>query len=169
MEVWAEAMRSIDSADEETDLALVLKVINGNHTIPVVVLNADGSVQTYRNLTFRAKSPADEEARLLRLAGDMKANGNVIRIDLDENDFMEICFDDSIMLKRLARYPYIQLGIVFKEGPPRVGSVPLQCHKQHGEHDIQPQQERLNTEIFQISKATFLDFHNKTGSLPLFS
>ena len=62
-----------------------------------------------------------------------------------------------------------QLGIVFEEGPPCVGSVPLQCHKQHGEYDIQPQQERLNTEIFQISKATFLDFHNKTGSLPLFS
>jgi len=113
MEVWAEAMRSLDSADEETDLALVLKVINGNHTIPVVVLNADGSVQTYRNLTLHTKSQTEEEARLLRLAADMKANGNVIRIDLDESDFMEICFDDSIMLKRLARYPYIQLGIVF--------------------------------------------------------
>ena len=37
MEVWAEAMRSLNSADENTDLNLVLKVINGNNTIPVMI------------------------------------------------------------------------------------------------------------------------------------
>ncbi len=34
MEVWAEAMRSLNKADENTDLNLVLKVINENNTIP---------------------------------------------------------------------------------------------------------------------------------------
>ena len=38
MEVWAEAMRALNQADEETDLNLVLKVINENNTIPVIVL-----------------------------------------------------------------------------------------------------------------------------------
>ena len=37
MGVWAEAMRSLTSADETTDLNLVLRVINDNHTIPVIV------------------------------------------------------------------------------------------------------------------------------------
>ena len=36
MEVWAEAMRSLQAADEHTDLNLVLKVINSNHSIPVI-------------------------------------------------------------------------------------------------------------------------------------
>ena len=36
MEVWAEAMRTFDLADEQTDLSLVLQVINGNNTIPVL-------------------------------------------------------------------------------------------------------------------------------------
>ena len=36
MEVWAEAMRSLNNADDNTDLNLVLKVINENNTIPVV-------------------------------------------------------------------------------------------------------------------------------------
>ena len=112
MEVWAEAMRSFEQADAQTDLALVLKVINGNHTIPVIVLNADGSVQTYRNLEVRAKSPEEVESIVKELASDMKAQGNLIRITLDDEEFMEICYDESIMLKRLARYPYIQLGIV---------------------------------------------------------
>ena len=44
MEVWAEAMRSLNTADESTDLNLVLKVINENHTIPVVVTDTNGAV-----------------------------------------------------------------------------------------------------------------------------
>lgn len=112
MAVWAEAMRSLEQADEQTDLALVLKVINGNHTIPVIVIGTDGSVQTYRNLEVRATSPEEVEAIVQRMAKGMRARGNVIRISLDDDEFMEICYDESIMLKRLARYPYIQLGIV---------------------------------------------------------
>ena len=53
MEVWAEAMRSLNQADESTDLSLVLKVINSNNTIPIVVLSPDGTVQTFRNLRIR--------------------------------------------------------------------------------------------------------------------
>ena len=48
MEVWAEAMRSLNQADENTDINLVLKVLNGNNTIPVVVLGKNGDVQTSR-------------------------------------------------------------------------------------------------------------------------
>lgn len=113
MGVWAEAMRSLEQADDQTDLALVLKVINGNHTIPVIVIATDGSVQTYRNLDVRAQSPEEVETIVLHMAETMKAKGNLIRITLDDDDeYMEICYDESIMLKRLARYPYIQLGIV---------------------------------------------------------
>ncbi|MBR5608400.1 MAG: ATP-binding protein, partial [Bacteroidaceae bacterium] len=38
MGVWAQAMRTLNNADENTDLSLVLEVLNGNHTIPVIVL-----------------------------------------------------------------------------------------------------------------------------------
>ena len=46
MVVWAEAMRTLNEATEETDLNLVLTVINGNNTIPVIVLDKEGEVQT---------------------------------------------------------------------------------------------------------------------------
>ena len=114
MEVWAEAMRTFDMADEQTDLSLVLKVINGNNTIPVIVLDENGKVQTYRNLEVRARNAADVEHVVLQKALAMKAEGRSIRIELDEDagTFMEVCYDESIMLKRLARYPFIQLGVV---------------------------------------------------------
>ena len=51
MGVWAEAMRSLNLADENTDLNLVLKVIDENHTIPVVVTDNQGNarVEFYNN------------------------------------------------------------------------------------------------------------------------
>ena len=36
MSIWAEAMRTLNHADENTDLSLVLKVINSNSSIPVI-------------------------------------------------------------------------------------------------------------------------------------
>lgn len=119
MEVWAEAMRSLSHADENTDLTLVLKVINGNNTIPVIVLDRSGDVQTFRNLQLKAKTAADSLQAVKRLARLMKQAGQSVQINLNptgdgtpQADYMEICFDDSIMLKRLASYPYIQLGVV---------------------------------------------------------
>ena len=50
VEVWAEAMRTLNAADENTDLNLVLKVINGNNTIPVIVIDSNGDVQMHRNV-----------------------------------------------------------------------------------------------------------------------
>lgn len=114
MEVWAEAMRAFDMADEQTDLSLVLQVINGNNTIPVIVLDEKGQVQTYRNMEVRAKDAADVDRVVLQKAQAMKSEGHSIRIELDEeeNTFMEVCYDESIMLKRLARYPFIQLAVI---------------------------------------------------------
>ena len=113
MEVWAEAMRSLNQADENTDINLVLKVLNGNNTIPVVVLDKDGDVQTSRNLGKAFKADEDSIPEIKQMAKGMKQAGQTIRIDLDEaDDYIEICYDESLMLKRLAVYPYIQLGVV---------------------------------------------------------
>jgi signal transduction histidine kinase len=113
MEVWAEAMRSLNQADENTDINLVLKVLNGNNTIPVVVLDKDGEVQTSRNLGKEFKDDEDSIPEIKLMAKGMKQAGQTIRINLDEaDDYIEICYDESLMLKRLAVYPYIQLGVV---------------------------------------------------------
>ena len=116
MEVWAEAMRSLNTADENTDLNLVLKVIDENNNIPVIVMDEKGTVQTYRNVTLYGSNLPDSLEMASHLARNMKASGHVIRIYLDEDnkkgEFIDVCYDESLMIKRLAYYPYIQLGIV---------------------------------------------------------
>ena len=114
MQVWAEAMKSLSAADENTDLSLVLKVLDENHTIPVVVLNNEGVVTEYRNIEIKARNSKDSIAFITSYGQQMKASGQVIRISLSKNhhDYIDVCYDDSLMLKRIAVYPYVQLGVV---------------------------------------------------------
>ena len=59
MAVWAEAMRTLNNADENTDLNLVLKVINENNSIPVIVMDSENHAQTFRNVDVEGKDYAD--------------------------------------------------------------------------------------------------------------
>ena len=95
METWAEAMRSLGEADSNADLSLVLKVLNSNNTIPVKVVDAEGCVQMERNV--------EEESEALP---------HSIRIALSEKEWMDVYYADSLLLRRLALWPYVQLGIV---------------------------------------------------------
>lgn len=118
MEVWAEAMRSLNSADETTDLQLVLKVLEGNNNIPVIVLDSQDEVQTFRNLNLDAETYDDSLALAKTLALSLRKSKMVIRVDLEGDsitppDYMDVCYDESVMIRRLAYYPYVQLGVVF--------------------------------------------------------
>ena len=116
MEVWAEAMRSLNAADENTDMNLVLKVINGNHTIPVIIVDKEGRALSSRNIGKSFLVDEDSIGYLTSLAKEFREDGRSIRIDMPEeiapDDYITICYDESLMLKRLAIYPYIQLGVV---------------------------------------------------------
>ncbi len=112
MEIWAEAMRSFNNAGDETDLTLVWKVMNGNNTIPVVVLDSLGNVLDYRNLSIHAQDAADSALAIRRKATAMHQADRTIRIDLSGSGYESICYADSLLLKRLAWWPYVQLGVV---------------------------------------------------------
>ena len=112
MEIWAQALRSLNSADENTDLSLVLEVLNSNNTIPVIVVDSMRQVQDYRNIQLHAANGADSLAQLEARATSMLNGNRSIRIYLSASDYMEICYDDSLLLRRLAWWPYVQLGVV---------------------------------------------------------
>ena len=61
------------------------------------------------------KDYADSLRYLTHMAERLQASGRCIRISLSEqvkSDYMNVCYDDSLMLKRLAWYPFIHLGVV---------------------------------------------------------
>lgn len=116
VEIWSEAMRSLNHADENTDLSLVIRVLNSNHIIPVIVLDKNGDVLTFRNINKEFRENEDSIAYISRLAENYRSIGKEIKIDMttdyDNDDYIIVCYDESIMLRRLAVYPYIQLSVV---------------------------------------------------------
>lgn len=118
MEVWSEAMRALSNADTTTDLSLVLRVINGNDYIPVVVLNEHQEVMDYRNIDIDAPTAADSIAYVQQYAQRLAKQGQVIYIsaspEIDDTDPMQlnVVYDESLMLRRLTHYPYVQLGVI---------------------------------------------------------
>lgn len=114
MAVLAEAMRSLSIADDNTDLNLVLKVINENNTIPVIVVDKRGKAQIFRNVLLQGRNYTDSLNDASHKAAIMKGSGKFVRIAIDNrsHDYIDVCYDDSIILKRLAYYPYVQLGVV---------------------------------------------------------
>lgn len=112
MELFAQAYQSLSDADENTDLSLVLAVMSGNQTIPVIVVDETGDVKSFLNIEIRK---ADTLAYLNSCIERMRSLGNSIKIYYDESDtehYNEVCFDESLLLNRLTVYPYIQLGVV---------------------------------------------------------
>ena len=113
MEVWAEAMRTLNLADENTDLNLVLKVIDENNTIPVVVTDKQGNVQTFRNVDLKGETYEDSLQMAATIAKKMSSSGRYIRLYMeDKKDYIDVCYDESVMIKRLNVYPIVQLGVV---------------------------------------------------------
>lgn len=117
MEIWSEAMRALNNADENADLNLVLKVINDNNTIPVIVTDSMWHVQTFRNLKISDCHSYDDSLRYAAKAARSLYNSDrFIKIAIGDSiasDNIFVCYDDSVMLKRLSSYPYVQLCVVF--------------------------------------------------------
>lgn len=110
MALWAKAMHVLSQADDNTDLTLVIAVLEENHTIPVVVVDPDGCVTDYRNIDINTK---DTVQFLTAYSQKLQNMGNYIKIDFDGSDYYQlVCYDESTMLKRLTQWPYVQLGIV---------------------------------------------------------
>lgn len=141
MELWADATKEIISqldaefaapAESDSDsvaasdyvpatnVDFLLKIINGNTTIPVLLTDDDGNILNYRN--FELPEPVDSlnpmdlsetNRRFLQERLDVLSKGsNVIHITIAPDLQQHLYYEDSTMLKRLSYYPYIQLLVM---------------------------------------------------------
>ena len=116
MGVWAEAMRSLTTADEKTDFNLVLQVINSNHTIPVIAIDAHGNVLAQRNLR-PDPSGSDSLMQLQKAVAQFQQSAEEMRVPLStmvngKKDYIYVYYEESVLLRQLTIYPYVQLGVV---------------------------------------------------------
>jgi signal transduction histidine kinase len=88
----------------------LLDIIEGNTTIPVVIVDENDNVVASRNFNFNNKS---EEEFFRKKLPELKRLNEPIIVQIDGNTRQYIYHDDSLPLSRLAYYPYVQFSIVF--------------------------------------------------------
>ncbi|MDM8160404.1 HAMP domain-containing sensor histidine kinase [Labilibaculum sp. K2S] len=107
IELWAEGMRSLQ-LNPDQDVSLINRILEQNETIPVILIDDDGNIVDHRNIKLPKRN--DDEFLKEKLQ-DMKDDNHFIEIEL-VNGKNYIYFDDSSILKRLAWYPFVQLGAI---------------------------------------------------------
>ncbi len=111
IELWAEAYKEVQQVDLDEELSMtVYKIIQENKTIPVILADENDSIIAHINLDTTKIRKKDYLKKQLEI---MRENQDVIVIDYYHGQKNYIYYQDSLILKQLVYYPYIQLGIVF--------------------------------------------------------
>jgi len=110
VEIWAEATKAVELVqDEAAGLNLVLKILESNTTIPVILCDSLKNPVEYRNIDVEGE-PTDEY--LKAMVAKYESADRVIPFELNDGSRQFIYYDESIILKQLQAYPYIQLTVV---------------------------------------------------------
>lgn len=138
MQIWSESMKTLINADEETDLSLVLSVINSNDFIPVIVTDDANHVLAARNLGISqtlvnqtinqrqhlAFNMLDEQEKytlnqIYRQEQEFRTKGRFMKMMLEEPQsetqkpkYIHIYYANSKTLHLLSYYPYILWGAI---------------------------------------------------------
>ena len=111
VETWAEAMRLFvsDSVSEEEYMQLTTNILISNTSIPIIVCKENGEVGESRNIEAPEKN---KELFFQKKIEEFNSKNKPIVIQLPEG-YQYLYHGESLVLKRLMMYPYIQLAVVF--------------------------------------------------------
>jgi signal transduction histidine kinase len=120
VELWAEATKElIDAVIEPTSLEMerlntnylnfLSLVTTQNTTIPIIIIEKDGSFNTAANIKY---SENRKEEVLMRKLKKMKERVEPIPIEISEDNVQLLYYSESSILRNLRYYPFIQLFVI---------------------------------------------------------
>jgi len=107
VKLWADALNSLNS-DLNQDITLLTEILQQNETTPIILTNEKGEIIEHRNLKLADKKSEKDLKEALK---KMKKGGLFFEIK-NEHFKQTLYYDDSLLLKQLALYPFIQLGLI---------------------------------------------------------
>lgn len=132
MDIWASATQKLAKANIDSDFEFLLGIISQNNSIPVLVSDSAYNILDYRNFRLPEEPESDRATfdelsqknrdfltKRLKKAGQGRPLAEVagvdphfIKVEIYLNNYQYIYFEDSVTLKRLSMYPYIQLAVM---------------------------------------------------------
>lgn len=120
VELWAEAIKGLVDADILTTspemeqlntnyLNLLNLIVSQNTSIPIIIVNQDGSFNTDANISY---SENRRDQVLHNELAKMKDYSEPIVIQLSEDTTQYLYFRESNILRNLRYYPFVQLVVI---------------------------------------------------------
>ncbi|GHT11565.1 two-component sensor histidine kinase [Bacteroidia bacterium] len=124
IEIWAESVALIasqalledtNSESFNNDYAinydkLLMNLIEGNTTIPVILIDNSGKESESKNIQIPEENKDEYLKSKIKKFADKH---DPIEIKSDENHISYVYYDDSTVLKQLQLFPFVQLTVVF--------------------------------------------------------
>jgi two-component sensor histidine kinase len=115
-EQFAEAIKFITTSDIDTlnqcDVTLSSQIITNNNTIPVVLLDENNRIESYRNIGDNTLEEMDTTLVRIALNEMIKEGGDTIVIDFKPHFTKYLIYSHSRLLSLLQWYPFIQLILI---------------------------------------------------------
>ena len=108
VELIAEATKRLIS--ETGDITFYHNIILRNSTVPVILVDSDENIITWRNLD--SIQVVNNPEYLTDRLSEMKTNGVPIEIPVFDDEKQYIYFEHSILIDMLSYYPYMQLSVI---------------------------------------------------------
>lgn len=117
MNIWAKAQEELDHATEDTELDLILEILNNNTTIPIIHTSTGGEILYTTNIDPAITENEQKARELLR---SFKTENDPIIINLGDGEEQFIYYGNSPALNKLKYYPigltllgFLFVGVVY--------------------------------------------------------
>ncbi len=109
---WVEAYRELLKATSDANLNLATEIVTTNTTIPLIQTDASGNILDSRNIDTSkvSQNPTYLHEQLLSLKKQHPPF--IIEVDARNKIYNYVYYGDSLILKQVKYYPYIQLLVV---------------------------------------------------------
>ncbi|HVI48850.1 MAG TPA: ATP-binding protein [Chitinophaga sp.] len=109
---WVEANRELLRTGSDANLNLAIQIITTNTTIPLILTDEEGHIRDSRNLDSMrvAQNPAYLQESLARFKKQHPPL--IMEVDAKQKLHNYIYYGDSLILRQIRYYPYIQLIVV---------------------------------------------------------
>jgi two-component sensor histidine kinase len=110
--IWVEANRELLRSDTDANLNLAISIVTNNTTIPLILTDEEGKILDSRNLDSMRimQDPAYLPDELL--AFKKQHPPFIMEVDAKQKLYNYIYYGDSLILRQIRYYPYIQLIVV---------------------------------------------------------
>ena len=108
VEIWANAYSQLLLAEEDADVSLELKIMEGNTTIPVFYTNDEGQLLGSINM----KIPQDTAGYIAHKIQILTEQRRFFDVNVAPDLSQRLYYDESNRLQMLHYYPYIQVLVI---------------------------------------------------------